>query len=66
MESDIYRSFFSTMTEDQAYAYKMTNGFPMAPGPRREGIVKIKRNAPCPCGSGRKYKRCCIDKEDKS
>lgn len=20
------------------------------------------RNAPCPCGSGRKVKRCCIDK----
>lgn len=20
-----------------------------------------ERNAPCPCGSGRKYKRCCID-----
>jgi hypothetical protein len=23
---------------------------------------KIGRNAPCPCGSGRKYKKCCIDK----
>jgi uncharacterized protein YecA (UPF0149 family) len=21
--------------------------------------VKIGRNDPCPCGSGRKYKRCC-------
>lgn len=20
------------------------------------------RNAPCPCGSGKKYKKCCIDK----
>ena len=25
--------------------------------------VKIGRNDPCPCGSGRKYKRCCIGKE---
>ncbi len=24
---------------------------------------KIGRNEPCPCGSGRKYKRCCADKE---
>jgi hypothetical protein len=24
--------------------------------------VKISRNDPCPCGSGAKYKRCCIDK----
>lgn len=23
---------------------------------------KISRNEPCPCGSGKKYKRCCIDK----
>ena len=21
---------------------------------------KIGRNAPCPCGSGKKYKRCCL------
>lgn len=24
--------------------------------------VKIGRNDPCPCGSGKKYKKCCIDK----
>lgn len=24
---------------------------------------KIRRNDPCPCGSGKKYKKCCIDKE---
>lgn len=23
---------------------------------------KVGRNAPCPCGSGRKYKKCCIEK----
>jgi len=27
---------------------------------RREApIGEVARNAPCPCGSGRKYKRCC-------
>lgn len=26
--------------------------------------VKIGRNDPCPCGSGRKYKRCCLSKGD--
>jgi len=25
--------------------------------------LKIKRNEPCPCGSGKKYKKCCFDKE---
>jgi SEC-C motif-containing protein len=24
-----------------------------------EAAQKISRNAPCPCGSGKKYKRCC-------
>jgi hypothetical protein len=22
------------------------------------------RNEPCPCGSGRKYKQCCLDKDE--
>lgn len=26
-------------------------------------MAKIGRNDPCPCGSGKKYKKCCIDKE---
>jgi preprotein translocase subunit SecA len=30
---------------------------------RREG-KKVGRNDPCPCGSGRKYKRCCLPKEE--
>jgi len=25
---------------------------------------KVGRNDPCPCGSGKKYKKCCIDKDD--
>jgi uncharacterized protein len=30
-----------------------------APAPRPGHRTKIGRNDPCPCGSGRKYKRCC-------
>ena len=26
-------------------------------------MTKIARNARCPCGSGKKYKRCCLSKE---
>lgn len=26
-------------------------------------MAKIGRNDPCPCSSGRKYKRCCLDKD---
>lgn len=25
---------------------------------------KISRNAPCPCGSGNKYKKCCLQKDE--
>ena len=27
-------------------------------------MASIARNDPCHCGSGQKYKRCCIDKAD--
>jgi len=30
---------------------------PMASVPRTE--EKVGRNDPCPCGSGKKYKKCC-------
>lgn len=26
--------------------------------------TKVGRNAPCPCGSGKKFKRCCADRHD--
>ncbi len=28
-------------------------------------LMKIGRNAPCYCGSGKKYKRCCLEKDEK-
>lgn len=30
------------------------------PAGRPEGRRRVGRNAPCPCGSGRKFKRCCL------
>jgi tetratricopeptide (TPR) repeat protein len=27
-------------------------------------MTKIGRNAPCPCGSGKKYKKCCLNKDE--
>jgi tetratricopeptide (TPR) repeat protein len=29
-------------------------------------MMKIGRNQPCPCGSGEKYKRCCLSKDQAS
>ncbi|MBF0094991.1 MAG: YchJ family protein [Alphaproteobacteria bacterium] len=31
----------------------------MNPKPPPRHVVKIGRNDPCPCGSGKKYKKCC-------
>jgi uncharacterized protein YecA (UPF0149 family) len=30
--------------------------------PQQTVSNKIGSNDPCPCGSGKKYKKCCIDK----
>ncbi len=38
--------------------WKERRGRPKA-GPGRAKGPKVGRNDPCPCGSGRKYKRCC-------
>jgi tetratricopeptide (TPR) repeat protein len=27
-------------------------------------MTKVGRNAPCPCGSGKKYKQCCLPKDE--
>ncbi len=29
----------------------------------RRAAVKVGRNDPCPCGSGKKYKKCCFEKD---
>ncbi len=28
--------------------------------PKKRGAQKVGRNDPCPCGSGKKYKKCCM------
>jgi len=29
-------------------------------------MTSLGRNEPCHCGSGRKYKQCCLDKDEKA
>ncbi len=43
---------------------------PEQPGPTvhsgytmRRAVARIGRNDPCPCGSGKKYKKCCMEKD---
>lgn len=34
----------------------------LGPAPVRSAGPKVGRNDPCPCGSGKKYKHCCLGK----
>lgn len=42
--------------DDQSYMRPMAYG----PTPAQRASNRIGRNDPCPCGSGRKFKKCCI------
>lgn len=45
----VYRHFLAYRTRDSAGMEPIVNSEP-----------KVGRNDPCPCGSGRKYKKCCL------
>ena len=32
----------------------------LGPAPYKSAAPKVGRNDPCPCGSGKKYKQCCL------
>lgn len=38
------------------------NDGPFGPQPFRYEEKRVGRNEPCPCGSGKKYKKCCLNK----
>jgi len=38
------------------------SGYPQYIGDETVHVQKVGRNDPCPCGSGKKYKRCCLGK----
>jgi preprotein translocase subunit SecA len=42
------------------FLYSRFRGFDDVSRPIRKN--KIGRNDPCPCGSGKKYKKCCLNK----
>lgn len=52
--------FFKTGVAQQ----KTVTEFPVVKK-KQVSLGKIGRNAPCPCGSGRKYKKCCIGLKNK-
>ncbi|MCK4343301.1 MAG: SEC-C domain-containing protein [Phycisphaerae bacterium] len=55
-KADATGAGFSAATEDQEAAMRQQGA---APQTIRRQMPKVGRNAPCPCGSGKKYKQCC-------
>ncbi|HSK40489.1 MAG TPA: DUF1186 domain-containing protein [Arenibaculum sp.] len=48
-------------TDDQKRLARLTQpNVRLAQKPHREPLRAVGRNDPCPCGSGRKYKKCCL------
>jgi preprotein translocase subunit SecA len=45
--------------QEQELTYSGGESTPAKKQPRRRASKKIGRNDPCPCGSGKKYKKCC-------
>lgn len=45
--------------EQQDLTFSSHSDEPAPKQPVRRSSEKVQRNAPCPCGSGKKYKKCC-------
>lgn len=56
---DLNRDLNFFETDNLSMQYKTATEFPQEPSTQKERIGKIGRNSPCPCGSGKKYKKCC-------
>ena len=46
-------------TSEQAVSVKKEPVQISTVGTFRKGLKEVGRNDPCPCGSGKKYKKCC-------
>jgi len=63
-----YKSFFAHcrpfLAELSSLRHRETQEgqMPPRPAPRPQAPPRIGRNDPCPCGSGKKYKKCCMGK----
>jgi SEC-C motif-containing protein len=45
--------------EREGGGWRFVDGQPLTHPPVRREAPKVGRNEPCPCGSGKKYKKCC-------
>jgi len=59
-----YDLMLDDLSPDASYGVFGTSGVGEDVGRGGRGAPSAGRNDPCPCGSGKKYKRCCLAKAD--
>lgn len=62
-DGDLHPDHDEEEDEDGEELDDAVDGEPASPRPVR-AAVRVGRNDPCPCGSGKKYKKCCLCKVD--
>ena len=60
--TDKMRQEFFQALKQEKLSQMMDDRLKQLPEERLVRRVKIGRNDPCPCNSGRKFKKCCIHK----
>ena len=55
-----YLFFYDSLKNPETHTALQTTQAPVSIDEKR-AAPKINRNAPCPCGSGKKYKKCCLN-----
>lgn len=61
---ELLKLFKEVILRDNMYIERLKRHYDMFKFSKKKR--KIGKNAPCPCGSGKKYKKCCLDKETKT
>ena len=56
----LYNKFLEIPVPHLVYSVNVEHKRMELAGRNSRKVTKIGRNAPCPCGSGRKYKKCCL------
>ncbi|MFR4008876.1 MAG: SEC-C metal-binding domain-containing protein [Christensenellales bacterium] len=71
LDVDFEKLYFNMLAAKAPWLYELKEWDGVLPKEKRQEILKkyhvskqavsqkIDRNAPCPCGSGKKYKKCC-------
>ncbi len=58
-EADLIEERKRQRQRERELVFAAAGGEAAAAKPRTRSAEKVGRNAPCPCGSGKKYKKCC-------